>query len=439
VMMNSEESSSRDDSDESVCSRIALAVERARAAAAERTAASAIELRAFLRRRHPLSFSRSAPREAVRNSAGDRVGLRRATHEELLTAVQAEASAELLRATREETPFRAAERLFRVGGCVAQLSDAIERGALDFSLASASEAAVLLPPVSAPLGLEWACDALNSRIYALPSHLGAYVVRDALNISTQEALVRASLREWAEPPQRRNTDDAHGRGGPTDLWHNWRRNNATSPLNALAWATLGYTYDWTNRRYWLAGDDAPQDVNPTEWTSGGFPPSLARLCEGLVDLTRAHVAAAHASGDTRFPVPERIRCEAGIVNFYRGAAKLRQPMGGHRDDGERWLYAPVVSISLGAPAVFLLGGTSAHTTPLPIILRSGDALILSCHSRTAFHGVARVFDDATGDDAAPLFWQREGAPSSDDGEEEVDFHRWIRNGRININVRQVVE
>jgi DNA alkylation damage repair protein AlkB len=429
-------SSSKDEADEKVCKRISLiaqAVEHARAAAADGTSASAIELRSLLRRRHPLSFSRFAPREAVRNSAGDRVGLRRATHEELLAAVEAEAAAELQRATREETPFRAAERLFRVGGCVAQLSDAVEKGALDFF--QDTEDAVLLSPAGCPLGL--ASEALNSRIYALPSHLGAYVIRGAMSTSTQEALVRASLREWAEPPQRRNTDDAHGRGGPTELWRDWRRNSDTSPLNALAWATLGYTYDWTNRRYWLAGDDAPQGVDPAEWTSGEFPPSLARLCEELVDLTREHVVAAHVSGDSRFPLPERLRCEAGIVNFYRGAAKLRQPMGGHRDDGERWLHAPVVSISLGAPAVFLLGGASAHAAPLPIILRSGDALILACHSRTAFHGVARVFDDAIGNDAAPLFRQREG--SSETCEEEIDFHRWIRNGRININVRQVIE
>jgi alkylated DNA repair protein alkB family protein 1 len=66
-------------------------------------------------------------------------------------------------------------------------------------------------------------------------------------------------------------------------------------------------------------------------------------------------------------------------------------MGGHRDDLELDRTKPVVSISLGLPAVFLLGGKSKEEEPvIGILVRPGDVMLLAGGSRLCFHGMARV-------------------------------------------------
>jgi alkylated DNA repair dioxygenase AlkB len=42
--------------------------------------------------------------------------------------------------------------------------------------------------------------------------------------------------------------------------------------------------------------------------------------------------------------------------------------------------------SLGHAAIFLLGSASRQEPPLPIILRSGDVLIMSGKGRQSYHG-----------------------------------------------------
>jgi alkylated DNA repair protein alkB family protein 1 len=61
------------------------------------------------------------------------------------------------------------------------------------------------------------------------------------------------------------------------------------------------------------------------------------------------------------------------------------------DDAEHDLSKPIVSISLGCPAVFLLGGETRDTPPTAVLLRSGDAVVLAGESRRWYHGLPRVF------------------------------------------------
>lgn len=212
-----------------------------------------------------------------------------------------------------------------------------------------------------------------------------------------------------------------------------------------------------------------------------FPPALgeqaAHLASTAADAVRAASAAASASAATvAFPLPSpaslELVAQGAIVNYYKGTAadhqhghhRLPPAMGPHRDDLERTLTPPVVSISLGCAGVFLLGGRSKDERPLPVLLRSGDVVILAGESRLAYHGVARVYacrcaGDGVGAGAGagesagagtgagageqavcgcearlpPLFTG--GAA----GDEEADFREYIRRVRINVNVRQVVE
>jgi len=66
-------------------------------------------------------------------------------------------------------------------------------------------------------------------------------------------------------------------------------------------------------------------------------------------------------------------------------------MGGHVDDGEEAHECPVVSFSLGPSCIFLVGGLTKDIEPLPLILTSGDVLILGGPSRLKFHGIPKVF------------------------------------------------
>lgn len=50
-------------------------------------------------------------------------------------------------------------------------------------------------------------------------------------------------------------------------------------------------------------------------------------------------------------------------------------MGGHLDDAEPCQTAPIVSISIGLDAIYLLGGRTKATEPLPMLLRSGDVIL----------------------------------------------------------------
>lgn len=65
---------------------------------------------------------------------------------------------------------------------------------------------------------------------------------------------------------------------------------------------------------------------------------------------------------------------------------------GHKDDGEINLTKPIVNISLGCPAIFLMGGIEKSVPPTPVLLRTGDIVVMSGHSRLCFHGYIHIFN-----------------------------------------------
>jgi DNA oxidative demethylase len=93
----------------------------------------------------------------------------------------------------------------------------------------------------------------------------------------------------------------------------------------------------------------------------------------------------------------RFEPDACLINRYEPGTRLSL----HRDENERDLTAPIVSVSLGLPAVFLFGGKSRSDRPLRIRLESGDVVVWGGPDRLAYHGVAPL---AEGSD--PLTGQR---------------------------------
>ena len=78
--------------------------------------------------------------------------------------------------------------------------------------------------------------------------------------------------------------------------------------------------------------------------------------------------------------------DACLINRYESEAKLSL----HQDKDEQDLTAPIVSLSLGLPAVFLWGGMTRAEKPLKIGLLHGDVVVWGGPSRLAFHGIAPI-------------------------------------------------
>jgi alkylated DNA repair protein (DNA oxidative demethylase) len=81
--------------------------------------------------------------------------------------------------------------------------------------------------------------------------------------------------------------------------------------------------------------------------------------------------------------------EACLVNLYDPRAR----MGLHQDRDEADLDAPVLSLSLGATALFRYGGLRRGDPTRSIRLRAGDALVMGGASRLIHHGVDRIFPE----------------------------------------------
>ena len=65
-------------------------------------------------------------------------------------------------------------------------------------------------------------------------------------------------------------------------------------------------------------------------------------------------------------------------------------MGLHQDKDEGSFDAPVVSISLGDPARFRMGGPLRKDPTESTILNSGDVVVMGGTARLAYHGVDRI-------------------------------------------------
>ena len=80
--------------------------------------------------------------------------------------------------------------------------------------------------------------------------------------------------------------------------------------------------------------------------------------------------------------------DACLINRYEPGTRLSL----HQDRNERDFSAPIVSVSLGLPAVFLFGGARRQDRARRVRLESGDVVVWGGPTRLAFHGVAPLPD-----------------------------------------------
>ncbi len=76
--------------------------------------------------------------------------------------------------------------------------------------------------------------------------------------------------------------------------------------------------------------------------------------------------------------------DACLINRYEPGTRLTL----HQDRNEQDYTAPIVSVSLGLPAVFQFGGNSRKDRPRRMRLESGDVVVWGGESRLAYHGIA---------------------------------------------------
>jgi len=76
--------------------------------------------------------------------------------------------------------------------------------------------------------------------------------------------------------------------------------------------------------------------------------------------------------------------DACLINRYEPGARMSL----HQDRDERDFAAPIVSVSLGLPAIFLFGGAKRSDKPQRYRLQHGDVVVWGGPSRLYFHGVA---------------------------------------------------
>jgi alkylated DNA repair protein (DNA oxidative demethylase) len=129
--------------------------------------------------------------------------------------------------------------------------------------------------------------------------------------------------------------------------------------------SVGWVSDRTGYRY-----------DPTDTDTGKpWPP----MPQAFFDL------AGRAAAEAGFPgyVPD-----ACLINRYAVGAKLS--LHQDRDEEDRW--APIVSVSLGLPAVFLWGGKRRADPIRRLRLESGDVAVWGGPARFAYHGVAPLKD-----------------------------------------------
>ncbi|CUA70280.1 Alpha-ketoglutarate-dependent dioxygenase alkB [Rhizoctonia solani] len=318
----------------------------------------------------------------------------------------------------------------------------------------------------------------GGRAYTIHSIPGLVLLPSFISPSTQRSLVAQCLRTHARSPNESNLD-AHYQVPQTGLWNEWEKvveqremrgdpefdlvvetkwkddlplgayhppdasrtlvendpgslessqpKLAPMPSSSLApctvsqlipklrWSNIGLNYHWGTKSYDFEREKVP------------FPQDIKSVCVDAVKRVEWKDVWADAADGMEWKdgvdwdLWERTyEPDAGIINFYQP----RDTLMGHVDRSEISSTTPLVSISLGNAAIFLIGGLTRDVEPLAILLRSGDVVIMSGPGcRRAYHGVPRILENST-----PGYLMEEG------GRVVCEY---IKNARINCNVRQV--
>ncbi|KIK95246.1 hypothetical protein PAXRUDRAFT_827205 [Paxillus rubicundulus Ve08.2h10] len=380
------------------------------------------------------------------------------------------------------TPFRTAEKKYKARFPPPDLSAVVDLSSLASGAGEAHQVRCISTKEAAQSELSGTAD-----IFTLPAVPGLVLLPSFVSPEDQRRLVRWSLRNHARHPNETNLD-AHYVLPPEGIWNAHLQSRAectrgaivrtkvsvdneplpriSSPgprqlisndaasadnfhsmqtlpkippdpsttvsdclpselIPKLRWANIGWSYHWGSKQY---------DFSKGK---GDVDPRVRDLCKSAVGSVPWEEVYGHDhlegwGGDDWRMWQDTYEPDAGIVNFYQ----TKDTLMAHVDRSEVCATSPLVSISLGNAAIFLIGGLTRDTEPTPILLRSGDVVIMSGPAcRRAYHGVPRILENTL-----PEHFSQAPDHDGDDegGMEDWELYRdYMQTTRININVRQV--
>ncbi|KAJ8719603.1 hypothetical protein PYW08_011778 [Mythimna loreyi] len=260
------------------------------------------------------------------------------------------------------------------------------------------------------------------KVFNLNRHPGLLFIRNPFTALGQRYWIRKCLEEYPRKPNKLNIDIEMNL---QDWWDECFRNGQCDRLlqKKLRWTTLGYHHNWDTKVY-------------TEQNKSLFPEDLAELSDILADYL----------GYSNF------RAEAAIVNYYH----MNSTLSAHTDHSEINLEAPLFSFSFGQSAIFLLGGKDKSVEPSAILINSGDIVIMSKEARLSYHAVPKILpatefpwddqhieEESSKNPSFKYISNSEDLKSmmrkNEDNKEWERFKNYIKESRINMNVRQVLK
>jgi len=267
----------------------------------------------------------------------------------------------------------------------------------------------------------------NWDVYELKTCPGFIVVTNPfVSYGAQSHWVKQTLTSYTKEPYPCNLDVLMKLDKTKSMWEiSTQKSSDNSFINQLRWVHTGYHFDYNTVNYKLK-------------KYHGFPEDLALLTKTVANV---------------FNFPDYM-AETGIINYYPEGST----MGGHTDHYEDALSQPLIAYSFGQSAVYLIGGQTRNVKPEAIWVRSGDMMLMTGESRTAFHAVPRImtksmksapYDIGTcplalpnvGVEETPLCTTVEKHDHFCRDETRTDsweeFAKYLSKTRININIRQV--
>ena len=126
---------------------------------------------------------------------------------------------------------------------------------------------------------------------------------------------------------------------------------------------------------WVS-DRSGYRYDPVDPDTGAAWPEMPAAFRDIARRSAAEAGFAHYDPD------------ACLINRYAAGAKLSL----HQDRDEKDKWSPIVSISLGLPAVFLWGGKRRSDPVRRLRLENGDIVVWGGPARFVYHGILPLKD-----------------------------------------------
>ncbi|XP_063993987.1 nucleic acid dioxygenase ALKBH1 [Diachasmimorpha longicaudata] len=245
---------------------------------------------------------------------------------------------------------------------------------------------------------------INSwEIFELPHIPGLIFIRNPFTSSGQRYWITRCFKDYSRKPNKLNIDVHDVLGEKETWWDVCTKGDRRAALliPKLRWATFGYHHNWDTKHY-------------TEENKIEMPIEVEEITKVI----------AKALGFDNF------NAEAAIINFYR----MNSTLAGHVDHSEDNLDAPLISVSFGQSAIFLIGGSKYEDPAHALFIHSGDVVVMSGESRLRYHGIPRIVR------ACKTPWDDEELRDDVlvDSKDWCTAKSFISDARININVRRVL-